>query len=166
MTQTRVFGICAVVVMAGWSLTACSSKGSGSSRSASSIETTANSTVDATAGTTGQRLFYADGVGNRYELDEVSRTLVFTPVPTGESSSGTFNGGPSWSQVISQLQYEKLMDAFTNAIAATDEQTSERSKGTGMVEFSSGEKTILKMSSSMRKALEAELQAVGNSGIS
>lgn len=167
MTQTRVFGICAVVVMAASSLTACSSNGTGRSRSASSIGTTANpNPADVTLLATEPTFSYSDGAGNRYEFDESSRTLVFNPVKASDSSSGSYSGGPGWSQEISEDQYQKLKATFTKAIAATDQQTSDRSKGTGMVELSSGEQTILKMSSSVRKTLESELQALGNSGVS
>jgi hypothetical protein len=167
MTQTRVFGICAVVVMAASSLTACSSNGTDRSPAASLIDTSATPTpADTTHVTTEPTFSYSDGAGNTYQLEGSTRTLVFNPVKASESSSGTSNGGPGWSQAISQIQYEKLMATLTKAIAATDEQTSDRSKGTGMVELSSGEQTILKMSSSIRKTLESELQALGNSGIS
>jgi hypothetical protein len=167
MTQTRVFGICAVVVMAASSLSACSSNGTDQNRSVLSIDTTANQTLaDATLFATQPTFSYSDGAGNRYEFDDSSRTLVFNPVQASESSSGAYSGGPGWSQVISQIQYEKLMATLTKAIAAKDEHTSARSKGTGVVELSSGEQTILKMSSSIRKTLESELQALGNSGIS
>ena len=107
---------------------------------------------------------YSDGAGNRYEFDELSRTLVFIPLEVSDSSSGSYSGGPGWSQVISEDQYQKLKATFAKAIAATDEHTSARSKGTGVVELGSGEQTILKMSSSIRKTLESELQALANPG--
>jgi hypothetical protein len=166
MTQTRVFGICAVVMMAASSLTACSSNGTDRSRSASSIGTTANPTpADATLSASEPTFSYSDGAGNRYELDELSRTLVFIPVEASDSSSGSYSGGPRWSQVISQDQYQKLKATFTKAIAATVEHTSARSKGTGVVELGSGEQTILKMSSSIRKTLESDLKALGTSAV-
>lgn len=105
---------------------------------------------------------YADGAGNSYQLDGSSLSLVYSPVKASESSSGTYNGGVGWSKMLSQGQYEALVATFGEAMAATDQQTTVRSKGTGVVEFDSRQE-ILALSSPIRKKLEAELQALRSS---
>lgn len=141
-------------------LMSCSSEGTGQGGSLIKPMPTPASAAPPTIGLI---FSYGDGADNRYEFDGSSFTLAFNPVQVGESSSGTYSGGTSWSKVLSQEQSEALIATFTQAIAAKDEQTPERSKGTGIVLGGSGQKAILKMSSPIRKKLEAELQKLGYS---
>ncbi len=105
---------------------------------------------------------YSDGAGNSYQLDPSSLNLIYIPVKATDSSSGTYDGGPSWSRVITKEQSDTLVATFAEAVGATDQQTPDRQKGTGAIEYRSGEKVILKMSSTIRKDLEAKLQAFAN----
>lgn len=157
MTRTGIFGLCLAGFLAVSLLMSCSRDGTGQGSSVKPIPSATTPT------TTGLIYSYGDGADNRYELNGSSLTLTFNAVQPSESSSGTYSGGPNWSKVIRRDQYEAVMAIFTQAIAATDEQTWDRSKGTGIVEVDTGLQAILKMSSPIRMKLEAELQELGTS---
>ena len=158
----RLAGFCAAGVFAASILMACSKDGSGRANPAPSVKTLPTPAA-VLSPTTEPTFSYADGAGNSYQLDGSSLSLVYSPVKASESSSGNYNGGVGWSKMLSQGQYEALVATFAEAMAATDQQTTVRSKGTGVVESGSGQQAILAMSSPIRKKLEAELQALGSS---
>ncbi len=158
----RLAGFCAAGFLTASVLTACSNDGSGQANPVSPVKTTVNPAV-ALSPTTESTFSYADGPGNSYQIDGSSLTLVFKPVAAIDSSSGSYDGGVSWSKVLSQSQYDVLVAMFAEAITATGQQTTVRSKGTGVAEIGSGQQAILTMSSPIRKKLEAELQALGSS---
>ena len=157
----RLAGFCAAGFFAASVLMACSNDGSGQANPAPSVKTLPTPAAGLSP-TTEPTFSYADGAGNSYQIDGSSLNLVYSPVRANESSSGNYNGGVGWSKVLSQGQYEALAATFGEAIAATDQQTTVRSKGTGVVEFDSRQ-AILTMSSPIRQKLEAELQALGSS---
>jgi hypothetical protein len=139
-------------------LMACSSEGSGQANPTAPIE---NLPSPGGASTIARpTLSYVDGAGNSYELDGSSLNLVYSPLKATESSSGNYNGGVRWSKVLSEGQYKALRGTFGEAISATDQQSTERSKGTGIVEIGSGQQAILTMSSTIRKKLESDLLAL------
>jgi hypothetical protein len=140
---------------------ACSSDGSREGTPSLSVETKPTPSSLASRSTK-PNLSYVDGAGNSYELDGSSLNLVFSPVKASESSSGNYNGGASWSKVLSEGQYQALRATFVRAIAATDQQSTERSKGTGVAEIGSDQQAILTMSSTIRKKLEADLLALND----
>jgi hypothetical protein len=118
-------------------------------------------TPDAAPAKIAARTFaYGDGAGNAYQLDGATLNLGYKPVTAAESSSGTYDGGPAWSHAISQAQYDALVATFDRAIAATTEQTPDRSKGTGLISYGASQQVILKMSSPVRKELETQLKAL------
>ena len=158
----RLAGFCAAGVFAASVLMACSKDGSGGANPAPSVKTLPTPAA-VLSPTTEPTFSYADGAGNSYQLDDSSLSLVYSPVKASESSSGNYNGGVGWSKMLSHGQYEALVATFAEAMAATDQQTTVRSKGTGVVESGSGQQAILAMSSPIRKKLEAELQALGSS---
>ena len=158
----RLAGFCAAGFVAASVLMACSNDGSGQANPAPSVKTMPTPAA-ALSPTTESTFSYADGAGNSYQLDGSCLNLVYSPVKASESSSGNYNGGVGWSKVLSQGQYEGLAATFVEAMAATDQQTTLRSKGTGVLEIGSGQQAILAMSSPIRKKLEAELQALGSS---
>lgn len=158
----RLAGFCAAGVFAASVLMACSKDGSGGANPAPSVKTLPTPAA-VLSPTTEPTFSYADGAGNSYQLDGSSLSLVYSPVKASESSSGNYNGGVGWSKMLSHGQYEALVATFAEAMAATDQQTTVRSKGTGVVESGSGQQAILAMSSPIRKKLEAELQALGSS---
>ena len=140
---------------------ACSNDGSGGANPAPSVKTAPTSAA-VLSPTTEPTFSYADGAGSSYQFDGSSLNLVYSPVKASESSSGNYNGGLGWSKALSRDQYEALAATFVEAMSATDQQTTLRTKGTGLVEIGPGQQAILAMSSPIRNKLEAELQALGS----
>jgi hypothetical protein len=162
VNQTRVAGFYAAGLLAASVLMACSSEGSGQANPSAPVEKI--SSPDAATGEgIKPTLSYADGAGNSYEIEGSSRNLVFTPVKASESSSGTYNGGVGWTKILSEPQYDALRARFSEAIAAVDQQSTQRSKGMGIVAIGSSQQAILTLSSTIRKNLEADLLALNES---
>lgn len=155
--KTLMFGFCAAGLMA------CSSKGPApTAATGASTGPTPPAVVPDTAPAklAARSIGYGDGAGNSYQLDGATLNLAYKPITAAESSSGTYNGGAPWSHAITQAQYEALLATFDRAIAATAEQTADRSKGTGIISYGASQQVILTMASPIRKELETQLKAL------
>jgi hypothetical protein len=102
---------------------------------------------------------YSDGSSNGYQLSQ-SGELIYSPVTPAESSSGVYDGGPSWRRTLTQGEQKDLLALLLKANAATDQHEEQRSMGTGSVSIAGAPPTILKMSSPLRKEIEAKLKSL------
>lgn len=127
-------------------LVACASRGPDTTPASASMEIAV------------QTFSYADGAGNRYQLDGGALTLTYTPVTAVESSSGTYDGGPAWSSALTQAQHDALVALFERALTATAEHRPDRAMGTGVVQDGGSRLVILTMASPVRGELEAQLK--------
>ena len=160
--KTLMFGFCAAALLA------CSSKGpaptaatgpfTGPTPPPAVVPTPPVAPDAAPAKLAARAVGYGDGAGNSYALDGATLNLSYKPVTAAESSSGTYNGGAPWSHAITQAQYDALLATVDRAIAATAEQTPDRSKGTGIIRYGASQQVILNMTSPIRKALETQLK--------
>lgn len=96
------------------------------------------------------KYIYCDGTGNKHEIK--SGALSYTPIKPAESSSGTYDGGESYTKVLSKLDFIKFVDVFERAIWNEEAHSERREMGCGTVKkYLDGEvvsQIYLKMKSS------------------
>lgn len=99
---------------------------------------------------------YLDGSANRYRITPDS--IVYDPVTPQESSSGLYSGGEPYHAAITTEAFARLQALFEKAITVTADQTTERSKGTGVLVLSDKRRFIFKMGSGTKSELEAAIR--------
>ena len=96
------------------------------------------------------KYIYYDGAGNKYEIQRLS--LAYTPIKPAESSSGTYDGGESYTKVLTKLDFIKFVDVFERAIWNEEAHSERREMGCGTVRKYLGREVVsqvyLKMKSS------------------
>jgi hypothetical protein len=90
----------------------------------------------------GESFLYADGSGNTYQLDGAHRRITYVPMTAERSSSGTYDGGPAWTQVLAPERYAALTDMLNKALSAREQHTKELLMGTSSVK-KAGENVVL-----------------------
>jgi hypothetical protein len=102
---------------------------------------------------------YADGSGNRYTVANLR--IDYAPVSAAMSSSGVYNGGDPQSAVVSRSQVQTLIRLLEKIQAKTGDHATQREKGTGLLEVSTGGKTesvLLKWRSESQQEVEGLLK--------
>ncbi len=77
------------------------------------------------------KYIYYDGAGNKYEIQRLS--LAYIPIKPAESSSGTYDGGESYTKVLNKLDFIKFVDVFERAIWNEEAHSERREMGCGTV---------------------------------
>lgn len=74
---------------------------------------------------------YADGSGNRYNLE--NSELSYLPVTEKESSSGSYHGGAHFNLNLEKRDLIMLIDALERALWNRADHTGKRTMGSGTI---------------------------------
>ncbi|MDF1694540.1 MAG: hypothetical protein P1U56_01825 [Saprospiraceae bacterium] len=102
---------------------------------------------------------FTDGSGNRYKLQDSE--LTYSPMTAKNSSSGIYSGGEPFTKTLGKGELIKLIDVYERAFWSEEDQTGQRSMGSGTLIKILGEeyqRIYIKMRSPSLKTINAILK--------